>query len=374
MAESKASGPLHHLMTEITGVKSQWEAMVDRISLAYGDAYKRHVGALDLVRKKRAEVQNANREVMQLMFGITTMGFAGGAVGSLFAPWTKAVEHKVVQYAFREGVKGAVDETTQKVTENAMKKIFDGKWGSSGSGPLDPSAPQPWEQYLEKKTKLDICFGLVNETLTSLINLANAEQWSESIGQNILDGWRKSCPLLTDAPKEADAPDRRTLARGAEILMWSAWCMEQDWKWWKKQYDNMNFLFVTDPSKDFYLGNPDFRAAVDAVQYAHEFRPVRFRTLDLVGSKATINIDDKWRKKMGNLFVGEVIDLRILGPHVQWTNLIPEALPAVVDVEKAFGKTIPTMLSDFNGFKLQGGALVDQAMPLKPFFKRPQKR
>lgn len=362
-------------MTEINGAKSQWEAMVDRISLAYGDAFKRHTGTLDVIRKRRIAAQNASREALLLMFSTTTIGFAGGAVGSLFAPWVSAVEKKVVQYAFREGVKGATDEATKKVTELAMGKIFGtATWGQSGTSALDPSAPQPWEQYLEKKSKLDNCFGLVNETLQSLINLANAEKWSEAVGQNILDSWRKSCPLLTDAPKAADAPDRNTLARGCELLIWVAWCMELNWKWWKTQYDNMNFLFVTDPRKPLYGGDPAFRAAVAAVQHAHEFRPVLFRTRDLIGSKATIYIDHEWKKKMEHLFVEEVIDLRMIGPHIQWTNIIPETVPAVADVEKAFGKSIPAILSDFNGFKLQDGALVDKAMPLKPFFKRPQQR
>src|SRR6185436_14410505 len=42
MAESPASIPLHHIMTEINGAKSQWEALIDRMSQGYGDAYKKH--------------------------------------------------------------------------------------------------------------------------------------------------------------------------------------------------------------------------------------------------------------------------------------------------------------------------------------------
>ena len=40
MAESPALILLHHIMTEISGVKSQWEALIDRMSQGYGDAYR----------------------------------------------------------------------------------------------------------------------------------------------------------------------------------------------------------------------------------------------------------------------------------------------------------------------------------------------
>ena len=46
MAESAASGPLHMLMAELNGAKSQWEYLHDRLTNGYKDARKRVQRAL----------------------------------------------------------------------------------------------------------------------------------------------------------------------------------------------------------------------------------------------------------------------------------------------------------------------------------------
>jgi hypothetical protein len=198
MAESPASIPLHHIMTEINGAKSQWEALIDRMSQGYGDAYKKHDEALSIVRKKRAAIENAKREALFFLFTAISMGFAGGAVGSLFAAWTKDAAEQVAKYAFREGVRGIASETAKKAMNAAALKIFS---GGGGGGGLTPVSVPPWEYYLEKKTRLDTCFAQVNEYLTSLIQIANQDQWSEAIGQDILDAWRKTSRCSSTRPR-----------------------------------------------------------------------------------------------------------------------------------------------------------------------------
>ena len=41
-----------------------------------------------------------------------------------------------------------------------------------------------------------------------------------------------------------------------------------------------------------------------------------------------------------------VVDLRVPGKHVQWTNIIQKAVPAIMDVAKQFDKdNIPSVLA-----------------------------
>jgi len=291
MAESPASVPLHHVMTEINGVKSQWEALIDRISQGYGDAYKKHVEALDAVRKKRKDIENANREALIFLFSVVSMGFAGGAVGSLFANWTKGAADNVAKYAFREGLRGVASETAKKSMGAAVTTILSGP--SSGDG-LDPVVATPWEDYLEKKTRLDTCFARVNEHLTTLITTANKESWSEAVGQEILDSWRKYCPLLVDAPKADAPPKREDMARGAEVLMWVAWCNAQDLD---EQYDAINFLLVKEPKPNtYYAGDSRLIDAAKALVYLDQLKPVMHRIMFLVGYGALIIVPEKWEK------------------------------------------------------------------------------
>lgn len=371
MAESEASALLHDLMTEINGVKSQWEALVDRISQGYGDAYKLHTQALDTVRKTRKAVEDTNREMLLFMFSVMSVGFAGGAVGSLLAPWSKAVDKNIAEYAFREGVKGVATETAKKSTGKAVDKLFSMAWGGLGADPFDAAVPSPWDAYLDKKTRLDTCFGFVNEHLTALISMSNEEQWGKQTGQDILDSWRRNCPLLVDAPKSDSPPDRKAMADSALVLMWIAWASARDWKWWTDQYNYIEFLFATEET-NFYERDPRIMDAIHAIQYAHELQPILDQVKILIGYKASIFIPEKWSKIFPQgYYTPEIIDLRILGKVVQWTSIIKDYAPAVIDVEKQFGKTnIPTVLS---GSRPDVG-LFGNVLSLKPFFKRPTAR
>jgi len=370
MAESPASIPLHHIMTEINGAKSQWEALIDRMSQGYGDAYKKHDEALSIVRKKRAAIENAKREALFFLFTAISMGFAGGAVGSLFAAWTKDAAEQVAKYAFREGVRGIASETAKKAMNAAALKIFS---GGGGGGGLTPVSVPPWEYYLEKKTRLDTCFAQVNEYLTSLIQIANQDQWSEAIGQDILDAWRKTCPLLVDAPKTTVPPTREDMARGAEVLMWVAWCNQLNWEYWDKQYNAITFFLDQPAVKNRYsIHHPGLVAGIQALQVCNEFKPVMHRLMFVMGYEAIINVPDKWEELLPRgYYVPLVVDLRVPGKLVQWTHIIQKAVPAIMDVAKNFDKdNIPSVLAALGQSKPLNTRLFDGLMGLKPYYKR----
>ena len=367
MAESPASIPLHHIMTEINGAKSQWEALIDRMSQGYGDAYKKHDEALTLVRKKREAVENANREALTFLFACITIGFAGGAVGSLFAAWTKDAASQVAKYAVREGLRGIASESSKRVVNLALQKILAG----GGGGGLTPASVPPWEYYLEKKSRLDTCFAEVNEHLTFLIESANQDQWTEAMGQDILDAWRKACPLLVDAPKTNAPPTREEMARGAEVLMWVAWCNQLDWEYWDKQYNAINFFFV-EPARRYPDHQPGLADAIQALQVCNEFKPVMHRLMFVMGYDAIINVPDKWEEFLPRgYYVPLVVDLRVPGKLVQWTHIIQKAVPAIMDVAKQFDKdSIPTVLAALGQSKPLKTQLFDGLMGLKPYYKR----
>src|SRR4051812_36379938 len=108
MAESPASEPLHFLQSELSGAKSQWEYLHDRLTNGYKDAYNKHAAVLKEVEANRRKALEKDARLRQLgffIFSVASVGFAGGIVGGLFAPWVKNAAEGMSDAVFREGVK-----------------------------------------------------------------------------------------------------------------------------------------------------------------------------------------------------------------------------------------------------------------------------
>src|SRR5215217_8181717 len=116
-AESPASGPLHMLQTELNGAKSQWEYLEDRIINGYKDAYKLHSAALKQAEDAHLEALRKDAQIKAIgmfVFSVVSVGFAGGLVGGIIAPWAASAAAGTAQAALRQGVQGIATRTTQQ--------------------------------------------------------------------------------------------------------------------------------------------------------------------------------------------------------------------------------------------------------------------
>ena len=280
MAESAASGPLHTLQSELAGVKSQWEYFADRVINGYKDAYKAHLGALQTMKRDRLmrEQQEAQqRGVYMFVLSVVAVGFTGGIVGGLIGPWVTEKGISAATKVVREGVKGAATRTTQQLVKLGVPQ------GSSPASvdpsPYIPVAPDAFDVYLDKKEELDGCFAEINSWLQRMINMANAENWGGDIGSDILNSFRKNCPLLTDAPDPDKLPERFAAAKSAELAMWIAWAQARDWDWWNKVYAQF----------DHSSSDLDVDLIADGLRSEQELYPVQAR-FAVLGKLGLVNI------------------------------------------------------------------------------------
>src|SRR6266480_58761 len=86
---SPAFGTLGLLRAEFTGAKSQWEALLDTIILGYKDAYDAHKAALKRLQDSINKDTASDAATLMFIFSLVSVGFAGGFVGGLIAPWVR---------------------------------------------------------------------------------------------------------------------------------------------------------------------------------------------------------------------------------------------------------------------------------------------
>jgi hypothetical protein len=241
MADSPASASLHALQSELAGAKTQWEYLEDRLTNGYKDAYKTHVGVLKAMENAKILAEQADAKwigIGMFVFSVVSVGFAGGLVGGVIAPWVKKAEQGTADAVIRQGIQGIATRTTQ---QSVLRVVPERPTGSSPDGsPYVAASPQAFDAYLDTKEELDGCFAIVNAYIQSLINLSNSEQWPAEVGQTILDSFRHNCRLLTDSPEPSQLPKRELVARAAEIAMWVAWANARDWVYWGDVYRELD--------------------------------------------------------------------------------------------------------------------------------------
>ena len=117
MPESPASVALHMLLAELNATKSQWEDLQDVIALGYADAYDAHLKTLNDMHKARLIAEQKSKEwfgVEMFIFSVVSVGFAGGLVGGLIAPWVREAQKEVAETVIRQGVQGMATRTMQQ--------------------------------------------------------------------------------------------------------------------------------------------------------------------------------------------------------------------------------------------------------------------
>jgi len=283
LKESPASGPLHNLQSELLSAKAAWEQLGVRIAKGYTVAYVSHsntVKVLNEIKKAKLRAAQASLEAFMFVFSIVCIGFSGGTAGAILGPWVKRAGEKTARFVFREGVRGVIQQGAKEIA----------KWGDEklnklivyeGDDPYSVNAPKDIAVDEDIRDRIASAFGPILEALDAMIDAANTMQASAAIGQEILNNFRQSCPLMTDKPGQDDIPALDTVAKMSELAMWVAWANEVvDWKEWNVVYSILDTA-VRKAEKIDREGGGTGEWDVNAVDEASEMDPVgeRMRAL-----------------------------------------------------------------------------------------------
>jgi hypothetical protein len=182
-------------------------------------------------------------------------------------------------------------------------------------------------------------------------NLSNTENWPAEAGQSILDSFRKSCQLLTDAPDPDHLPPLPLVAKAAELAMWLAWANARDWIWWNKVYDKIDTVDTKE-----YTGRSVF-LLTDVMKSALELNPILMRL-----NSPELNVGAFVQKDTGMYFgndikgTDKILDLRKL------RRLRLQHLPNLPfsGMEKLDFSTVQT------NFQLGGGDFLESLRNVRP--------
>jgi hypothetical protein len=234
--ESPASGPLHHLITELVEAETQWENLGVRIAMGYTAAYASHVKTLSDMGKAKLE---ASTNALQFVFSAVCVGLAGGAVGGLMGPWIKQAAESTAHFVFKESVRSIAQQGAKDLAKVLDEKLKPPK-REAADEPYTTNSPKEIAVDLDIRNRILTGFTAVYGGIDAMIARANKDSASEAVGQAVLSSFRQSCPLLTDKPGIDDMPSPTDAQRAAELAMWVAWANERDWNWWTKVYERLD--------------------------------------------------------------------------------------------------------------------------------------
>lgn len=233
--ESKASGPLHHLQSELLSAKAAWEQLGVRIAKGYTTAYGKHQKTLTRMKKAKEE---ASSDALSFVFSIVSIGFAGGIVGGLMGPWIKRASESTAKFVFREGTRGLAQQGAKDLVKVGGEKLKD--LSEASDDPYTTNSPKEIAVDVDIRDRISTAFGPVLEALDAMIAEANSRNADLATGQAILNNFRKFCPLMTDKPAQEDIPTELAASNASELSMWIAWANERDWAYWKPIYSNLD--------------------------------------------------------------------------------------------------------------------------------------
>ena len=240
--ESPASGPLHNLQGELLAAKAAWEQLGTRISKGYTTAYVFHadtVQKLNNIAKARWKASQATLDGLTFVFSIVCIGFSGGVAGALLGPWVKKAGEKTARFVLREGVRGVIQQGAKEIAKRGsdkVEKLIENEW----EDPYKVTAPKDIAVDEDIRDRIASAFGPLLEGLDAMIAEANRTQANLGIGQEILNSFRQSCPLMRDKPGQDDIPSEKSVAELAELAIWVAWANELRSREWDITYNQLD--------------------------------------------------------------------------------------------------------------------------------------
>jgi hypothetical protein len=351
--ESPASGPLHHLLTELGEAETQWQNLGVRIAKGYTAAYGFHVKTLSDMGKAKLE---ASTDALQFVFSAVCVGLAGGAVGGLMGPWIKKAVESTAHFVFKESVRSIAQQGAKDLAKVLDEKLKPPKTDAADD-PYTTSAAKEIAVDQDIRDRILTAFTTVYDGIDAMIGQANQKAADEATGQAVLNSFRQSCPLLTDKPGAADMPSESDAARAAELAMWVAWANERDWTWWTKTYDRLD-------ASDRNIGT-SLRERDGASGVVNEIRAAS--EMDPIGSRMV------WLKKWGEV---ENTAAYSFGPRldvdrVTYTDLRKLRALRITDPSLPFYRMSGLSFQWDKTNPLQRMNFLSKYQSLKPVYKKP---
>ena len=277
-SESPASGPLHNLQSELLTAKAAWEQLGVRIAKGYTTAYGFHADAvkeLNDIAKARWKASQASLDGLTFVFSVVCIGFSGGVAGALLGPWVKRAGEKTARFVFREGARGIVQQGAKDIAKRGserVEKLVVDEWQE----PYKVNTPKEIAVDQDIRDRIDSAFGPLLESVDAMIYEANRTQAGVAQGQEILNSFRQSCPLMTDKPGQDDIPAEKAVADLAELAIWVAWANELKLSDWDSIYRDLDES-ARQEAKINVDGGGIGETYPDAVQRVEDMEPLNDR-------------------------------------------------------------------------------------------------
>jgi hypothetical protein len=235
--ESPASSLLHDLIAELLSAKSAWEQLGVRVAKGYTTAYGFHVRTLTEMKKSDTE---ASSDALMFVFSAVCVGLAGGVVGGVMGPWIKKTAESTAHFIYKEAVRSILQQGAKDLAKAGDERLKKLRIDEGSNDPYETKSPKEIAVDQDIRDRIASAFGPVLEALDAMIDEANKVQADAATGQEVLNSFRLTCPLMTDKPAQDDIPPESVVARAAELAMWVAWANERDWEWWTPIYQRLD--------------------------------------------------------------------------------------------------------------------------------------
>lgn len=234
MAESEASREIKFLEVDLDTAQLQWNTYIAVIGSAYTSAYSIHKITLENMKEMRL----ARAETTYFLLSALSVGFAGGLVGGMMAPWVKGAGTAGALAILREGAKGMASQLAQRLMGREIDEIKRRELAFASHDVFRPAAADPLQYYQTMTAELGICFSAIRDAIDGIkasMDKANAERQAGTEIRNVFG----RIPLLRDHPRTKDMPEKGRVAKLAEMAMWIAWANVRDMEYWKERVEDV---------------------------------------------------------------------------------------------------------------------------------------
>src|SRR5688572_6483183 len=97
LPKTNAAKEIYPLMSEISTAQDQWGTYATQLGRGYTAAYQEHEKAIDKVNRNI----RLQEEKSYWLLSLLCVGFAGGLIGGLMAPWVKNAGTSLAQQIMR---------------------------------------------------------------------------------------------------------------------------------------------------------------------------------------------------------------------------------------------------------------------------------
>ena len=301
--KSDGAKEIEKLMRHLDTAHLQWNTYATQLGRGYTAAYKTH----EKVLKEMEEHKRASSDAQYFLLSLLCVGFAGGLVGGLLAPWVEKAGENIAKQIIRT----AMSETTQSVVGIELQTGLDThkeiQLKSSG-GTYSPKATDPLLYHQTIHGEVGMFFSTLRD------EVENQMRWQDSpvrdsnfstgkADSNQVRGWGErflQIPILRDYPRTADMPNETVVERQAEIGMWIAWANVRAIDYWTKAIKAVS---------DGVQGNAEYKYLVDF----QSLFPVQRRLMKL-GVDKQVTFDTRYGSKSWTIM--DINKLRSLGHHL----------------------------------------------------------